>query len=86
MTETILQTRIQPGTKIPARSACDYDTIFWVFVISRTKKMATIVEDESDSKPRACKIHTGSDGVEFLMPDRYNMAPVYSANRAQPDA
>ena len=69
---------IIPGQTLTARSVGDYDCIFKLQVLSRTAKRCTFTEH---GKVRTSKVHTDADG-EFLMPDRYSMAPIFRAPAA----
>jgi len=80
LTEKKMNT-IKPNTTIPSRSACDHNCVFTIKVISRTAKTATIIDSCGERRMRT-KIHTDSNGDEFIMPERYSMAPVYRASRA----
>lgn len=72
--------KIKPNTEISTRSACNYDCIFTIKVISRTAKMATIIDYNGEK--RRTKIHTDHSGVEYIMPERHSFAPVYKADKA----
>jgi hypothetical protein len=68
--------KIKSATTYFARSVCDFECVFQLFVINRTAKMATIQRDGKTSKT---KIHTDCSGVEYLRPDNYSMAPIFRA-------
>ncbi len=65
---------IKAGTTLKSRSICDHNCIFVLKVISRTAKTA-IVHDWMRGT-RKTKIHVDDRG-EFLMPERYSMAPTF---------
>lgn len=69
--------RFQPGRRYAAHSICDYDTVFIIEVVSRTEGMLTY---KHLGNVRRSKIHVDAHG-EFVMPDRYSMAPVFRADR-----
>ena len=70
--------KIQVGESYSARSVCDYDCIFSIKVIARTAKMATIKTIHGDIKKT--KIHFDEmTAREYIIPDRYSMAPVFYA-------
>lgn len=66
------------GNEYIAHSACDHDCIFKIRVTGRTEKTVAYLYE---GKLRRSKILTDQDG-EFIMPDRYSMAPVFRAWRA----
>lgn len=59
---------------LSARSACDYESTFHLEVIERKGNWATI---KYDGKTRRTKIRKDSEGREYLMPERYSMAPMF---------
>lgn len=69
--------KIKPATTYFARSVCDLECVFQLFVIKRTAKMATIERNGETSKT---KIHTDCSGFEYLRPDNYSMAPIFRAS------
>ncbi len=69
-------TQIKAATKYTARSVCDYNCIFELFVINRTAKTATI---KYNGEIRRTKIKTDYTGIEYLRPDDYSMAPMFRA-------
>jgi hypothetical protein len=73
--------RFEAGKGYTARSIGDSECIFTIAVISRTEKTAVIIDNE-DHKRRV-KIHIGRDGGEYIMPERYSMAPVFRAEREE---
>ncbi len=65
------------GKTYSSRSICDSNCIYTATIIKRTAK--TVVA-EIDGHARRCKIHIDSEG-EFIIPERYSMAPTYRATR-----
>ena len=57
-------------------SACDSNCIFKVEIVKRTAKTVTF---RRDGKERRAKIYTDHDG-EYIIPERYSMAPVFRAS------
>lgn len=57
--------------------ACDHETLTTIKIIKRTAKTVTF---ERDGETRRAKLHEDNNG-EYIMPDRYSMAPVYRAER-----
>jgi len=72
------QTQITAGQTLITRSNGDYDCVFSLQVISRTAKMATI---KWQGNVRRAKIHN-MDGIEYVQPENYSMAPIFRADRA----
>mgnify|MGYP003655229541 CR=1 FL=1 len=73
---------IETGTVLFARSACDYDCKFLCEIISRTKKTAQVSVD--GQAPKKCKIRTGPDGEEFIMPmGNHSFAPAFHASNLE---
>lgn len=72
-------TIIEAGQTLTARSACDYDCIFKVEIVSR-KGMWAVVRYHGEEK--RVKIHNfdGMEGVYAL--GRYSMAPFFRASTA----
>ncbi|MCL1789832.1 MAG: hypothetical protein FWG40_00485 [Peptococcaceae bacterium] len=70
-------TKFEPGKRYQTRSICDHNCIYTILVLDRTDK--TIVFSD-DGRIRRSKIRVDKDG-EYLIPDRYSMAPVYRAHR-----
>jgi len=66
---------IKAGQTLTARSICNYDCIYTMEILSRTSKMATY---RRDGQVRKAKIQT-RDGDEYIRPDRWSMAPTFSA-------
>jgi len=67
---------IQSSTTLTARSVCDYDCIFSLDVIERKGCWATI---KYMGRVSRTKIRTDESGVEYLMPEKYSMAPIFRA-------
>lgn len=57
-------------------SACDHNCVFVVEIVKRTAKTVTF---RRDGQERRTKIHTDRD-VEYIIPERYSMAPVFRAS------
>lgn len=57
-------------------SACDHNCVFVVEIVKRTAKTVTF---RRDGQERRTKIHTDRD-VEYIVPERYSMAPVFRAS------
>ena len=70
--------KFEPGKTYYDTSAFDHYCVFEISVMSRSKKMLTIIDH--DGHKRRCKIHMDAEG-EFILPDRYSMAPVFRASR-----
>ena len=70
-------TKIETGT-LEARSACDYDCIFKIRVISRTEKTAKIIDTFGNEK--RVKIYKTSD-YEYIRPENYSMAPIFTSKK-----
>ena len=63
-------------------SACDHNCIFTIKIVKRTDKTVTF---ERDGEPRRTKLFSDERG-EYIIPDRYSMAPVFRAEReVQPE-
>jgi hypothetical protein len=67
---------IQPNSTLTARSICDYDCIFKMQILARSKTTATI---NWHNKIRRAKIRIDQNGDEFIRPDSYSMAPIFRA-------
>jgi hypothetical protein len=66
---------IQSATTLQARSICDHTCVFTLKVIERKNMWAKINYNGKESRT---KIHVDDRG-EFLMPERYSMAPIFRA-------
>jgi len=65
-----------PGKTYTTRSACDYECVFNVKIISRT---ARTVKAEVRGEVKTCKIYI-FEGVESIKPfGSYSMAPIFRA-------
>ena len=63
-------------------SACDHNCIFTIRIVKRTEKTVTF---ERDGETRRTKLFSDERG-EYIIPDRYSMAPVFRAEReVQPE-
>jgi hypothetical protein len=71
--------KIKPNTTIASRSIGDSNCIYKIKIISRTAKMATIVDTYGET--RKAKIHTDSSGEEYIKPESYSFAPIFKASR-----
>lgn len=58
-------------------SACDSNCVFVIKIIKRTEKTVTF---ERDGKTRRTKLFSDERG-EYIIPERYSMAPVFRAER-----
>lgn len=58
-------------------SACDSNCVFVIKIIKRTDKTVTF---ERNGKTRRAKLFSDEHG-EYIIPDRYSMAPVFRAER-----
>lgn len=65
------------GKKYYDTSACDHNCVFVVEIIKRTAQTVTF---RRNGKERRAKIYTDGGG-EYIVPDRYSMAPVFRACR-----
>ena len=70
---------IEPGTVLTARSACDYDCIFRVPVISRNGSFVTLSVHGSEVR-RKIKVVDGEETVKAF--GSFSMAPVFAASDA----
>ena len=62
--------------------ACDHNCIFTIRIVKRTEKTVTF---ERDGETRRAKLFSDERG-EYIIPDRYSMAPVFRAEReVQPE-
>ena len=67
---------IKAGQTLTARSICDYNCIYKLEVLSRKGAFAVIKWMNNEMRK---KVLIDSDGREFIMPERYSMAPVFKA-------
>ena len=70
------------GGKYYDTSACDHNCVFVVEIVKRTAKTVTY---RRNGQERRAKIYTDAQG-EYIMPDRYSMAPVFRACREYAEA
>lgn len=70
------------GKKYYDTSACDHNCVFVVEIVKRTAKTVTF---RRDGQERRAKIYTDCD-VEYIIPERYSMAPVFRASREYVEA
>ena len=70
------------GKKYYDTSACDHNCIFVVEIVKRTAKTVTF---RRGGQERRAKIHTDNNG-EYIIPERYSMAPVFRASREYVEA
>lgn len=72
----------QVGVEYYARSLCDHNCIFRIKVKKRTEKSIWFDSDMGRGyADRRCAVKKDSDGVEYVMPERYSFAPVFRASR-----
>lgn len=65
------------GKKYFDTSACDHNCVFVIEIVKRTAKTVTYIRN---GEKRRAKLFVDRDG-EYIMPDRYSMAPVFRASR-----
>ena len=70
--------KFEIGKKYQTRSACDHDCVFEIAIIKRTEKTVTFKDYEN--RVRRSKIQIDNEG-EYIIPDKYSMAPIYRACR-----
>ena len=70
------------GKKYFDTSACDHNCVFVIEITKRTAKTVTFLRD---GKERRAKIHTDDQG-EYIIPERYSMAPVFRASQEYVEA
>ena len=70
------------GKKYYDTSACDHNCVFVIEIVKRTEKTVTFLRN---GKQRRAKIYTDTNG-EYIIPDRYSMAPVFRACREYVEA
>ena len=69
--------KIEANTTLYARSLGDHNCIFDIKVFGRTAKTADILDIYGNR--RKAKIYVDDNGDEYLMPERYSMAPIFRA-------
>jgi hypothetical protein len=67
---------IQSNQKLTSRSICDHNCIFELLVIERKGNFAVI---NYFGNIKRTKIYKDSDNNEYLMPEKYSMAPIFTA-------
>lgn len=75
-------TTFEIGKKYYDTSACDHNCVFVIEIVKRTTKTVVFLRDGQE---RRAKIYTDRDG-EYIVPDRYSMAPVFRACREYVEA
>lgn len=68
--------KFEVGKKYSSRAICNYNCIFEIEVTKRTAKS---IAYKYEGKDRRSKINYDSDGNEYIVPDRYSMAPSFHA-------
>ena len=71
--------KFETGKTYTTRSACDYECIFEMKVLSRTEKSLKVLVD---GKEKRVKVRVGFDQVdEYVLPyGSYSMAPCFTAD------
>lgn len=75
-------TTFEIGKKYYDTSACDHNCVFVVEIVKRTAKTVTF---RRNGKERRTKIYCDDHG-EYIVPDRYSMAPVFRSSREYVEA
>lgn len=75
-------TTFEIGKKYYDTSACDHNCVFVIEITRRTAKTVTYLRN---GKERRAKIYADRDG-EYIIPERYSMAPVFRACREYMEA
>lgn len=70
------------GKKYFDTSACDHNCAFVIEITKRTAKTVTFLRDGKECR---AKIHSDEHG-EYIIPDRYSMAPVFRASQEYVEA
>lgn len=74
--------KFEIGKEYFTTSACDHECVFTVKIVKRTDKTVTF---ERNGQTRRAKLFSDEHG-EYIIPDRYSMAPVFRAEReVQPE-
>jgi hypothetical protein len=68
---------IAANQTLKAKSICDNNCVFTLTVIERNKNFAKILFNGEIKKT---KIYSDIEGNEYLMPEKYSMAPKFKAN------
>lgn len=80
--EVVKMKKFEIGKEYFDTSACDHNCIFTIRIVKRTEKTVTF---ERDGETRRAKLFSDERG-EYIIPDRYSMAPVFRAEReVQPE-
>lgn len=74
--------KFETGKTYYCRSACDHECIFTIEVVKRTEKTVTYIYQ---GKQRRSNIKLDEHGNEYIKPNNYSMAPVFRAERQQPE-
>lgn len=70
------------GEEYYCRSLCDHNCIYRCTVKKRTEKSVWIDSTLGNGMTdRRCKVNVDSEGVEYIIPERYSCAPVFRASR-----
>lgn len=69
--------KFEIGKKYFDTSACDHNCVFVIEIVRRTDKTVTFIRNGNQ---RRAKLFFDRDG-EYIIPDRYSMAPVFRATR-----
>jgi hypothetical protein len=67
---------IKSNQKLTSRSICDYNCIFELTVIERKGSFATV---KFMGNTKRTKVLLDTEGNEYLMPEKYSMAPKFKA-------
>ena len=70
--------QFEVGKKYGTTSICDSDCVFVIEITKRTAK--TITFRRQSGEERRTKIRVDDNGVEYIAPYRYSMAPVFHAD------
>lgn len=70
--------QFEVGKKYSTTSICDSDCVFVIEITKRTAK--TITFRRQSGEERRTKIRVDDNGVEYIAPYRYSMAPVFHAD------
>jgi hypothetical protein len=68
---------IKSNTVLTSKSICDQNCIFELQVIERKNNFAKIKYQGIEKRT---KVYNDREGNEYLMPDKYSMAPIFRAN------
>jgi len=73
---TMTNRTIQAGQTLISRSVCDHNCIFELQVVDRKKDFVVI---KFLGNTKRIKVRRNQDGVEYLRPENYSMAPIFKA-------